>query len=249
MKERNEKKVILPGIHQCVTLTNEHWQEDENGGLHPTGSALIILLHGYSESAAKIYKRLGSHLNEQLDNTSIMAINGLYPLPRHFPLSSQRQSKEEGEKDLLAGFAWYFYDQRSDQFLIDYAVPVTTLCQYLKEINPKGLKTSFIGYSQGGYLAPFLGLSYPPTKQVLGINCSFRYDLIKSQYPHVPFVLNQVQGNEDTIIDIDLSAKRFQSLKRNYNMQGEFQWVEEANHRLDSTTRQQAIELFKKYNQ
>ncbi len=242
-----EAKVILPGIHQCISLTNDNWELSKEGQLTPTGDEIILLLHGYSESAHKIYKRIGRSLDQAINKSdkrySIIALNGLYPLPKHFPLDGKRDPHE----DLLAGFAWYFYDQREDKFLIDYSVPVATLTSFLKEINSHDLPTSIMGYSQGGYLAPFVGLAYGPTKQVMGINCSFRFDLIKDQYESIPFALNQVQGSEDEVIDRELSHKRYEQLNQFYKIKGSFQWVEEANHWLTPHTRDAAIALFKEY--
>lgn len=239
------QKVILPGVHQCVSLTNEHWSTNAKGELVPTGDELIVLFHGHSESAQKIYKRFGQYLDKQLSERksakkySIIALNGLYPLPKHFPLD-----KEKKDEDLLAGYTWYFYDQRNDEFIIDYIVPVLTLTSFLKQINTQKLPTSFIGYSQGGYLAPFVGLAYELTKQVMGINCSFRFDLIRDQYQKVPFFLNQVQGRKDEIIDQALSHQRFNEMKKHYGFKGKYLWVDESNHWLISPLREKAIDLF-----
>ncbi|MBC99418.1 MAG: hypothetical protein CME63_16865 [Halobacteriovoraceae bacterium] len=245
-----DRSLFLPGLHQCHALTNEYWTEDTTAQIHPTGEKIIVLLHGYSESAAKIYKRIGRSLNVTLQNEktnySIIALNGLYPLPKHFPLNDQIDRDQEAE--LLAGFAWYFYDQRKDEFLIDYKVPTETLTQFLHMINPKKLPTIFIGYSQGGYLAPFVGLNYPPTEQVLGINCSFRSDIIERDYKDIPFTLNQVQGAKDSIIDTDLSFSRYEYLKDKFKMKGSFEWIAEGDHWLDAQTREKAIHLLKKSN-
>ncbi len=237
----NELKIDLPGLHQCHVLTNENWEINE-GNLVPTGKSIIVLLHGYSESAVKIYKRIGRGLSEKIPEASIIALNGLYPLPKHFPLDSTPKDDEE----LISGFAWYFFDQRKNEFLIDYHIPVQTICSYLNQINSKKLPTSFIGYSQGGYLAPFVGLSYPFTSQVLGINCSFRFDIIKEKFQEIPFALNEIQGSEDQVIDTQLCSERFKALKEHFQSRGEFQWVE-GNHWLDPRTRDAAIELFLNY--
>jgi len=255
-------KIILPGIHQSNSLTNEHWKIDRDKNaqdvLSPTGDEIIMLLHGYSESAQKIYKRLGRPLDEELHQQvkkkfSIIALNGLYPLPKHFPLevakdkqSDNKRQTQQVHEDLLAGFAWYFYDQRTDQFLIDYKVPVNTLVRLLKQINPTALPTSFIGYSQEGYLTPFIALAYPHTKQAMGINCSFRFELIKKIYTEVPFILNQIQGGKDEIIDRDLSNHRFNEMKSFYKMQGEYHWIDQANHWLGPSVRDSAIKIFTK---
>ena len=169
---------------------------------------------------------------------AIIAPNGLYPMPKAFPLSGVVKTPEE----LLQGFAWYFYHASTNTFLIDYKVPMKTLSSWLTDINPSSLPVTIIGYSQGGYLAPFVAMEYSKVgalKKVIGINCSFREDLM-SEVPSFPMSL--IQGKEDTIIDTTLSSTRFEALKKR-GLQGDYIRVENADHKLTLDIAQEVISL------
>lgn len=195
---------------------------------------VFLLLHGYSESGFKIYKRLGHKIDQSREKSLVLAPDGLFPMPKAFPLDTKiAKTKEE----LLQGYAWYFYHAATDQFLIDYVVPAQCLANWIEKLlKENGLSSSdlvIIGYSQGGYLAPFLGealteMGLPPQK-VIGLNCSFRADRLK-ETPSFP--LYQIQGKEDTIIDTQLAFDRFQKLKDSGLKEGEFLWLEGCDHKL-----------------
>lgn len=209
------------GLHQFSTIENECAKAVE----------FFILLHGYSESAKVIYKRLGQKINKlKGENCKIIAINGLFPLVRPFEILKNNEKNRE-EKNIL-GFAWYFYDSSKDQFLIDYEVPAKTISHWINHINPNNLPVTIIGYSQGGYLAPFIACELNKNvKRVIGINCSFRYQML----PQIPnFRLDQFQGREDQIIDTKLAFERFDYLKKK-GMKGEFHWVDGVDHKLTPT--------------
>ncbi len=217
------KKATFQGLHQSIIQSNATFGEE---GLSEF-EEVFLLLHGYSEEGKKIYKRLGRKLAEKFEKEDrkvlILAPNGLYPMPKAFPLG-----KEIGVEDLLQGFAWYFYHPGSNTFLIDYKVPALTLSGWLNKLNSTNIPVTIIGYSQGGYLAPFVAYEMNAIKRVIGINCAFREDLM-TETPN--FSMDLVQGREDTIIETDLASKRFDKLKAR-GTQGEYHWVENADHKL-----------------
>jgi len=178
---------------------------------------IVLLLHGYSESGAKIYKRLSPYLN--LDQDLILAPNAIFPLVDRFPLETQK-----GSDELLRGYAWYFYDQKKDEYLVNYSTPVSFLKSYLNSINTLSKPVTVIGYSQGGYLAPFLASEHNLIEDVIGINCSYRNDLFPS---HMDKVIDAFQGSDDPIIDIELAKARH----LNYG-HGDYQLIKDENHRL-----------------
>lgn len=234
----SEPKQTLAGLHQFLIQTNfskakvaNNPQELAKVIEEEKFEEIILLLHGYSEDGTKIFRRLGRHLEEKYKNekkkVAIIAPNGLYPMPKAFPLSGEVRTAEE----LLQGFAWYFYHASTNTFLIDYKVPAQTLGSWLKDINPTQLPTTIIGYSQGGYLAPFVGLEYAKhhqLKQVVGINCSFREDLM-TEVPSFPMTL--IQGAEDTIIETSLAKERFEKLIKR-GLRGDYVSVPEVDHKL-----------------
>jgi len=226
------KKHIIEGAHQSIIHSNRDL-EDQSPFDH-----LFLLLHGYSERGEKMMKRLGKRLEnvsaQKKKRFLILAPNGLYPMPKSFPITGRPTSE-----DLLQGFAWYFYDQTKDEFLIDYEVLALTLANLLKQQNPDKVPTTIIGYSQGGYLAPFVALAYEQTTHVIGINCSFRTELF-SELPR--FKLDQIQGQKDTIIDTNRCSKRFEKLKEQ-GIDGDFYWLPDDDHRLSPEISEKTMAL------
>ncbi len=223
-----DSKVEAQGLYQFQVHANHELKERRF-------DRVIFLLHGYSETGFKIYKRLGVKLDKLIgSNTLILAPNAPFPLPKAFPLSTnEARTKEE----LLQGFAWYFYHSATNEFLIDYKVPAQMLTNYITEVlalyATEQAPFQIIGYSQGGYLAPFLAQelvksSLVPEK-VIALNCSIRSDLL-SEVPSYP--LYQLQGTEDKIIDTKLAFERFEKLKERGLKEGEFQWIEGVDHFL-----------------
>jgi predicted esterase len=230
----NSTKHLMKGTHQSIIHSNRDLSDKSSF------DRVFLLLHGYSEKGEKMMKRIGKRIQKWAETKSlsvlILAPNGLYPMPKSFPLGSRPTSE-----DLLMGFAWYFYDQTKDEFLIDYKVPASTLKSLLEELNPQKKPTTIIGYSQGGYLAPFVGLEYEATHQVIGLNCSFRDELF-SETPN--FQLDQIQGKKDTIIDTTLCHSRFMRLKQR-NTQGDFYWIADDDHRLSPEISDKTISILK----
>src|SRR5690606_34833825 len=69
---------------------------------------------------------------------------------------------------------------------------------------------TIIGFSQGGYLAPLLGLDIPETKLVIGIGCEFR-SLLISEMPK--FQLEAIHGDQDQAISPAGAYKEIERLK------------------------------------
>ena len=51
----------------------------------------------------------------------------------------------------------------------------------LKNLNLLNKELFIIGYSQGGYLAPFVGLKCPNTSAVIGINCNYKTEFFNQK--------------------------------------------------------------------
>lgn len=204
-----ERKVTSKLRYPLTTLTNDVESFDH----------VYLLLHGYSESADLIYKRLGIHLE---DKGLVVAVNGLFPLVDRFPLERKPNEK------LLRGYAWYFYDPAHDHYLIDYDVPASALGSLLQQLNPDHKPVTLLGYSQGGYLAPFVAAKHDLVERVIGINCSYRHDLFPEGM-NLP--IDAIQGMDDPIIDIALAQSRHEHYVTHQGS-GTYQLVENENHRL-----------------
>lgn len=143
---------------------------------------IILLLHGFNERGRRIYRKLIGALPA---DATVIAPNGPFPIPRM------------KENEIQYGFTWYFYDRFKKDYFITMEFPISWLQELLKLENPKNLPVTIIGFSQGGYLAPSLGLSLKETKMVIGIGCEFRSVLLKTK-PSFPLIA--IHGDADETV-------------------------------------------------
>ena len=87
---------------------------------------------------------------------------------------------------------------------------------------------TIIGYSQGGYLAPFVGEKIPQTKHVIGVNCRFRFDKLPDK---LNFKIDGIHGEQDENVD-PLRAKESFGVLKDRGASGGFYIVEKEGHRL-----------------
>ena len=177
--------------------------------------ALILLLHGYCQRGSFIFNKLINYLP---NSAEVHSPTAPFPLLSGHPLE-----KRDKKKKLIVGNAWYFYDADKNKFHIDYDIPVNLLNQYLELNNPKNLPIIAIGYSQGGYLLPFLALKNERINHIIGINCSYRVDLLKSS---INCKADAINGADDMLVDPYLAYKR------QIELFGEFVLLENENHFL-----------------
>jgi len=174
---------------------------------------LILLLHGYGEKAKTIFKNLRSMLPK---DHRVICPNGPFPMPK---------KTNEGFK---MSYAWYFFDPITEQFFIDYDLPATLLHSFMVSQGLDQLPLTIIGYSQGGYLAPFVGQKLKNTTHVVGINCRFRYDMMNTT---VNFKLDAIHGEKDELVDPVKAQKSFNILKKR-GIKGEFYGIVGEGHTI-----------------
>ncbi|MFY7994576.1 MAG: alpha/beta hydrolase [Bacteriovoracaceae bacterium] len=188
---------------------------------------VILLLHGLGERGKRIYRKFVSSLPE---NAAILAPNGIYPLP----------SVRNGETRYT--YAWYFYDRASQSYLINQDLPVAWLGEMIRSLDLDHLPLTIIGFSQGGYLAPFVGQSLPQTKHVIGIGCEFRTPLLKD---HFDFKMTAIHGTEDKIILPEWAEKEVKELKAR-GVASEFHLVPGVGHEINSEIVKQILNVIRK---
>jgi predicted esterase len=157
---------------------------------------IFLLLHGFGQQAETIFNQVKNLIPS---HAKIIAPNGPFPLIK------------KRHKELKYSFAWYFYNPFSQDFLIDYEVPSTLLKNFIEHLQYEKLPITIIGHSQGGYLAPFVGQKLKMTKQVIGINCRFREDMLE---PKLTFRLDAISGLEDQVVDPQNALQSFESLQK-----------------------------------
>ncbi len=184
--------------------------------------SITLLLHGLNERGLRIYRKL---LKSLPSDTHIVAPNAPFPLPR---LKSDR---------LDYGYAWYFYNQFTQNYDVDQTMAISLLKNLLVEINPHHLPVTIIGFSQGGYLAPLLAYEIKETKLVIGISCEFRINFF-SDTPQ--FSLVAIHGDQDPVIHFEQAQNEIKLLKEK-NIEVAWHLISQLKHEIN----QEAAQLIK----
>ena len=143
-----------------------------------------LFLHGYAENAEIFYKRISNVF--ELEHRSLF-LNGSFPIP-----------KIRGDI-VLYQYAWYFYNSVENNYYIDFKTPIESIKKLLLSLNlSSNVKITIIGYSQGGYLAPFLAANLPAADRVIAINASIREDKLEGE---LNFQLDQIHATKDEKVD------------------------------------------------
>jgi len=174
---------------------------------------LFILLHGHLETADIIYKKIWPLLPA---GSTILAPNGMFPIPQTSPTMN------------ILKFSWYFYDHFSKKYFIFYDRPAMFIKNLITNLKLNSYKKTIIGYSQGGYLAPFVGELLENVQQVIGIGCNFKYEYLKLP---CNFQIDGIHGDEDKIVDFQNALASHQQLVK-HGCRGTFFEVPGAGHRL-----------------
>lgn len=186
---------------------------------------LILLLHGYSESGRRIYGKLQAHLPS---DAVILAPNAPFPF-----------AEKVEEKHRMA-YSWYFYNFQTDEYVIDMAPALGFLEAGIGKMGYAALPLRIVGFSQGGYLAPFVGERLRQTRQVIGLHSTF---LGEELGPKLEFRTDNVIGAQDDIVDPENSERAHgEILKRSRG--GEFFKLPVA-HRIDEQVARKVGELLR----
>ena len=163
------------------------------------------MLHGFAQDWNDIYQPFAKIIPE---NFGILAVNGTYPLPK--------RNKETNEWDI--NFAWYFFDREKRKYFIDQNFSRDILTRLIKDELKISNEVIIVGYSQGGYLAPFIATTLDITKSVIMINANLKLDRLPEKI-HCPiYCLN---GIKDPIVCPNNARQSFDQFINNGNS-GEF---------------------------
>lgn len=210
MTFRSVRKLV-PGIHVADYAVREPRQKGP--------ARLILLLHGYTQSGASMMRKCEPLFSStEFDDALIVAPCGPYPLPRRT------------ESGYSVGYSWYFYDPFTDEYFIDMEIALRYLEALLESLGARALAATVIGFSQGGYLAPFLGRTLPNLEQVVGIAAQY----LKGEVPEpVSFRMDAIHGSADEVVPIG-PAEQAHAEFLHAGARGVFRRVEGAGHRIDA---------------
>jgi len=176
---------------------------------HP-GNNLIILLHGYGQTSQVILKKI----SPLVESASVLSISAPFPIPERI----------DGKYRL--GFSWYFYDPKRDEFIIDMSTAPQYVAHLVASLGLEAMNKVIVGYSQGGYVMPFVAMKMTNISKLIGIACQYLDDELPTIFD---FPIYGVHGANDEVVDPIKSKASFENLKKR-GAKGDFFMVSGAGH-------------------
>lgn len=207
---RLQNVLELADVPAKLPMSYRHWQ--------PSGMQhLAIFLHGYADHGGSFLRRLfPKGWPTELDNVALLAPNGLFPVP---------VKTEEGWRE---AYSWYFFDEAKMRMLIspDFAVIgiKTLLEKYGLEDTPK----TIIGFSQGGFLAPYLAKHLQHVSEIIAVGSGFRpdyYDVLSAKQIR----LTAIHGDQDEVFQVSAAEKAHRKIL-DLGFEGEFLTIPGVRH-------------------
>ena len=186
----------------------------------------IVLLHGYTESGRRIHRALAPFLP---DDALILAPDGPFPLP------------VKSDKGLRLGHCWYLYNPETDEYVVDMRAAQQFARGLLNAQVPAGLPITIVGFSQGGYFAPFLAQVEPRIRRVVGIACQFLDEELEGE---LSFELHGIHGEQDQVVDPSVAARSHRKLLAR-GVKGTFTVIPGAAHEIGAAVGHRVAEILK----
>ncbi|GAB4010070.1 MAG: hypothetical protein Fur0010_01890 [Bdellovibrio sp.] len=180
----------------------------------------FLLLHGYSQTASFMWEKFEKILPS---TANVIAPQGIYPLPKQFPLSSRKPNE-----DLFSGYGWYFFDPVTGKFPIDYRTPTLAISALLKQLNLHETNITIIAYSQGSYLSLFCAEEIPSISKILGINGAWRWDKL---HRDLKIEIHSLNGENDVVVDPNKARDGHEKLLQ-HGCSGSFHLIKNEGHKL-----------------
>ncbi len=184
-----------------------------------TPNQLAILLHGYQQKGELIMAMLGDCF---ADDTLVIAPDGPFPTVA-----------QTGAGRRFLGFTWYFFDSEANRYLTPMDQSLDILTELILSLDLGHLPTRVVGFSQGGYLAPFLAQRLPAATQVVGLNCRFRDEVLRGP---LPFRLDALHGARDILVDPNRARDCHRAILADGG-EGQFRELPQSGHRIDADLR------------
>ena len=185
---------------------------------------LVILLHGYRGDGDDMMQAFAESLPT---DAVILAPNAPFPLIK------------EQERGHSIGYTWYFYDSQQNTYFIEMDVAVDYVSKLVTALELSLLPARIIGFSQGGYLAPFAAQSLATTYQVIAVHSRYRSEMLPGQ---LNFRVDAIHGALDPWVDPQRSQSCHRHLLANGN-QGCFRLLPKIGHVVDAEVLRHLKEL------
>ena len=157
-----------------------------------------LLLHGYGLNKERMFKSLGMHLTDSVRR--LVVLNAPFPLPY--------QDKDGNYKE---GYAWYFKLFQENVTLIPPENCEPYFEALVEKLSLASEDVTLIGYSQGGYVMPYLAKKILKLNQMIGISCgvpSQSKELFESLNPK----FNLIHSDFDSLSSVHDAECQFNAL-------------------------------------
>lgn len=164
---------------------------------------LIVYLHGFKQNIAVFEKLVAPMFGIEAYHLFIQA---------PYPIYDRRREKKVEEW----GRSWYLYDGEQEQFVKSLERAAEFLEEQIQKITEQlsVSRTAVLGYSMGGYLAGYYGLSrYPKVDELLVIGARIKTEVFDAQsqnYAHLNVLA--LHGAADRSVKSDPQQKSCQQL-------------------------------------
>ena len=178
---------------------------------------VVIFLHGFSLTGKKMDQALSAAIPK---NWISFSPNALFPI-----------SIPTEKPGLKLGYSWYVYDSHLDDYVIEPRFAVEALVRAIRQLGWESLPKKIVGFSQGGYLGPFLAQALTQVMSVVGIGCGYLPDELD---PARPLEVHALHGSKDEVISLAGAQADHKKLISLPGFSGTFQVLPDMMHRLDS---------------
>ncbi|NBX93421.1 MAG: hypothetical protein EB078_04425 [Proteobacteria bacterium] len=157
----------------------------------------LLVLHGFTDRAQSVKKRLLG--DEPVPHFHVLIPNGLFPCP----------SKKNSE--FKEAYAWYFRDPQSGKQMISPEFAAEALMNLIAQVGLDHLDWTILGFSQGGFFAPFLLKAGLNCNTIIGVGAAYRAEA----YEGVSLVkVYGIHGAQDEIVPYAQAKSSFEMITR-----------------------------------
>jgi predicted esterase len=191
-----------------------------------TSNKVILLLHGYEQHGTYMMRKFLPSLPSDF---LVLAPNGPFPLPKQV------------NGNIQIGHAWYFYHPVENKYFVTMDLAVNYLYAMLEKLTLLENDIYIVGFSQGGYLAPFVGKKLPCCKQVISLQARYRDEALSEK---LPFRMDAIHGDCDSIVDPKKSQESHSQLVERGNV-GNFYLLPGVGHVINDSVVEKTVALLK----
>ena len=115
------------------------------------------------------------------------------------------------------------------EYFIDQRYPAEVISHLIMNLKLNHFKKIIVGYSQGGYLAPFLGNKLENVVNCIAINAEYKHLMLPKL---CSFPLINICGENDEIVDPDNCQNSHREMIERGNT-GDFYIIKNADHKIN----------------